>query len=622
MSKQLKVIIQEMIDTAPSQWVSMFKHHKLGKKPKVDVLIDKVLEKTPSGASSGERGEAKHSVPKRVRQEAFEGLLLAHKHNWSSKSGIGLVRAMQLVLEPKIWDRSINRMDAYFTRHRNDKNSASIKSGKQTWGPEKPSRGYIAHLAWGGDSGQKWASKQVKKTNPRSRTGPIIGRDWNQEFVRTSPEIAEARRLLVERPVDRKGPEFKAWFQDSVVKSGSRGVPTIVYRGTADIRNFLKTGTFRGGSRYLGPEAADKAYFFTDKYSIAKTYATDKSALDYRSAIPAVAGFYLRIQNPLIVDAEGQSFRATEHFIREAYNAGYDGLIVKNTLDAYNVGTVTSTVYVVWSMKNVKLADGREGPYGDTEDTRINPKRRQRVSKRTLTNPETDPLMLKAIAFVQEQLPELTEEQTIEYAKYLLRTQHLDVLKGLLSEALSRIQNGPTRWNGSDIRIDMDFDTNSWTFDVDVTTRVYVGDTYFTVFLHEDNIPACLDEGLEYRAIDDVAEWHEDFASEQAMSDYQNLIKELRQPFSTQTLRSMILYTAQPAGFANATKMHKGMFFTDSYSDAIGLAADRSGRQVFELRVPMRAVIQTKSGSTKWYQLVEDVPMTRTNPKRRKGRRK
>ncbi len=165
--KNLENVIQRMIDTAPSQWVDMFQHHGLGKKPRVSKLIEKVLEKTASGASSGARGEAKYTVPRKVKQEAFEGLLLAHKHNWSSTSGIGLVRAMQLVLHPKIWERSVKRMHSYFTRHRNNRNSKAIKTGKKTWGPKNPTRGYIAHMAWGGDSGEKWASKQVKRINPK-----------------------------------------------------------------------------------------------------------------------------------------------------------------------------------------------------------------------------------------------------------------------------------------------------------------------------------------------------------------------------------------------------------------------------------------------------------------------
>ena len=599
MSKGIKKTIQKMIDTAPSQWVDMFQHHGLGKKPKVDVLIDKVLEKTASGASSGSRGEAKYTVPRKVKQEAFEGLLLAHKHNWSSTSGIGLVRAMQLVLHPKIWERSVKRMHSYFTRHRNNRNSKAIKTGKKTWGPKNPTRGYIAHMAWGGDSGEKWASKQIKKINPRSRTGPIIGRDWNQENVRQSPEIAEARRLLVERPVDRKSPEFVEWFGDSVVKSKHRGVPTIVYRGTADIRNFIKTGTFRGGSRYLGPEAADSAYFFTDKYAIAKTYATDKMPYESRNSIPAVAGFYLRMENPLVIDGEGRSFRKTEKFIKRAYNAGYDGLIIENTLDAYNVGTTPSSVYVVWTAKNVKLADGRDGPYGETNDTRINPKKKRKVSEQSLTNPQrrknNNAIRQKALDFVDQILPDMTDAQKAEYADYLYRETNLDRVEKIVSEAQSRIP----KWNDSDVRIDVRFDKNLFSYDVDIRVGVYVGDTYFTVMGLRSNTNSIV--------LGDVAEWYEDFSSSEQMLDYQNLINEIRTPYSTSSQRRITVFTAQPFGFDQQAVIPKGTFFTSRYDDALGIASERGGRDVFELRIPIRSLIMTKEGPEKWYQLTEDL---------------
>lgn len=154
-----KAKIQQMINTAPKQWLDMFQHHGLGKKPTVDKLIDVVLDYTPTMRSSGAEGKAKYVPPKKVRKEAWKGLVLAHKHNWSSVSGIGLVRAMQLVVEPKIWERSVLRMKAYFSRHTID------KQGKNFGNDAKPSRGYIAWLAWGGDSGKAWSDKIVKEDN-------------------------------------------------------------------------------------------------------------------------------------------------------------------------------------------------------------------------------------------------------------------------------------------------------------------------------------------------------------------------------------------------------------------------------------------------------------------------
>lgn len=208
--------------------------------------------------------------------------------------------------------------------------------------------------------------------------GPYT-KGFNPDWLRmkeTQEMLGEIRKTIYIGDLDWKDAKFQKWFNGSVVKT-KRGKPIVVYRGTADIRNFVKTGKFRGGQRYLGYDSGASAYFFTDNLRVAKTYATDKGALDYGSAIPAVAGFYLRLKNPIIVDGKGQSFRNTENRIKEAYQKGHDGVIIQNTLDSYHVGTIPSTVYVVFDLKNVKLANGRIEPYGEVEDTRKNPIKRK-----------------------------------------------------------------------------------------------------------------------------------------------------------------------------------------------------------------------------------------------------
>ena len=153
--------IQTLIDEAPSSWKKMFKRYRLGTKPTVDQLISTVLEYTPSGQEYGEKGKAKFAPPAKVRKEAMKGIRLSWEHNYTSASGIGLVRAMQLVVKPKIWERSVKRMHSYFAR-----------SGKDT-----PKR-YMAWLNWGGDSGKKWVDGIVSKhslTNPRRRRNMRTG---------------------------------------------------------------------------------------------------------------------------------------------------------------------------------------------------------------------------------------------------------------------------------------------------------------------------------------------------------------------------------------------------------------------------------------------------------------
>ena len=160
-----KAQIQKLIDSPPPSWEKMFKRYKL-KKPTVDQLINTVLDYTPSMRSSGERGSAKYKVPAKVKKEAALALQLAWKHNWTSDSGVGLVRAMQLLVRPNIWERSVRRMKAYFTRHQRDKKFKGF--GSKT----KPSRGYIAWLAWGGDSGKKWVDG-LKLRNPAQYSNEV-----------------------------------------------------------------------------------------------------------------------------------------------------------------------------------------------------------------------------------------------------------------------------------------------------------------------------------------------------------------------------------------------------------------------------------------------------------------
>ena len=143
--------IQTLINEAPSSWKKMFKRYRLGAKPTVDQLIDVVLDYTPSMRSSGAEGKAKYRPPAKVRKEAMEGIRLSWENNYTSASGIGLVRAMQLVVEPKIWERSVKRMQSYFARSKKD----------------TPKR-YMAWLNWGGDSGKKWVDG-LTVSNPRRR---------------------------------------------------------------------------------------------------------------------------------------------------------------------------------------------------------------------------------------------------------------------------------------------------------------------------------------------------------------------------------------------------------------------------------------------------------------------
>lgn len=151
-------------------------------------------------------------------------------------------------------------------------------------------------------------------------------------------------------------------------------------------------------------------------------------------------------------------------------------------------------------------------------------------------------------------------------------------------------------WNGSPIEVAVsslsediyneDQGGYSWTL------SVYVGEASFT--------------HLGDQSIGDILEDFQDFSSREEMEDYQNLVSEILEPNSTRTAKTLTLYTAQPRGFEKERFVREGMFFTSDASDAFGLARDR-GREVYQVKIPRRFLLETKSGSVKWYQSTKRV---------------
>lgn len=163
--------------------------------------------------------------------------------------------------------------------------------------------------------------------------------------------------------VDTKA--FKNWFGDSKVVD-SKGKPLVVYHGTPDARGIFD-GKFQ---KKLG--GAD-AFFFTDSYAVAATYADDRRALDYQNARPAVGRLYLKIENPMIIDAKGKSWgerggpSSQTKQLDEAKAKGHDGIIIRNTLDTYNVdGDTRADVFIAFNPTQIKSA--QDGPVIDLFD--------------------------------------------------------------------------------------------------------------------------------------------------------------------------------------------------------------------------------------------------------------
>ena len=122
-------------------------------------------------------------------------------------------------------------------------------------------------------------------------------------------------------------PTFRRWFGDSKVVDAA-GKPLVVYHGAPDVR-----GIFAGG--FKRSQMRGDVFFATDDPRTAETYTDPHRAWDYQNAEPGVIPLYLRIENPLVVDAGFQHWRGTEHVIEKARKAGHDGVIIQNTIDHY-----------------------------------------------------------------------------------------------------------------------------------------------------------------------------------------------------------------------------------------------------------------------------------------------
>lgn len=157
---------------------------------------------------------------------------------------------------------------------------------------------------------------------------------------------------------------FKEWFGNSKVVDAN-GKPLVVYHGTPDKRDIESSGFAPSVSR-------GSVYFFTDNKRVADTYADDRRAWDYQNAEPDTLPVYLSIQNPMIIDAKGKKWRETEKHIKEAKEAGHDGVIIKNSRDEYNNtgnGGALSTVYAAFKPTQIKSVNNT-GTW-DANDSRI-----------------------------------------------------------------------------------------------------------------------------------------------------------------------------------------------------------------------------------------------------------
>jgi hypothetical protein len=158
-------------------------------------------------------------------------------------------------------------------------------------------------------------------------------------------------------------PAFKKWFGDSKVVD-AQGEPLVVYHGS--VHGGFDVATVR------------KA-FFTDRASTANGYADPEAYTPGES--PVVQPSYLRMLNPLVVDAKGEPWMripyegqtvSTDYLAISAKNLGHDGVIIKNVDDDIYEGDGQGTVYITMGKKaQIKSATGNSGAFGETSDVRF-----------------------------------------------------------------------------------------------------------------------------------------------------------------------------------------------------------------------------------------------------------
>jgi hypothetical protein len=174
---------------------------------------------------------------------------------------------------------------------------------------------------------------------------------------------------------------FKAWFGDSKVVDAD-GKPLVVYHGSPDARFVDEDGAFKSQRERYGFGKERGAHWFASSKETARSYMDPHRAFDYQNAEPGMVEAYLKIENPLIVDASGSKWRdaqklgKTGDVIQKAQADGHDGVIIRNVRDNYQTGVVAgdkpTNTYVVFDSTQIKSATGNRGTFDPNDPSILN----------------------------------------------------------------------------------------------------------------------------------------------------------------------------------------------------------------------------------------------------------
>lgn len=190
---------------------------------------------------------------------------------------------------------------------------------------------------------------------------PISKRfDKSSEDIRFSPERLDAEYLkAVEDGDNSKAADM---VKQAAAKAGYSVGP--VFHGTSDGRFLDSDPVFKSEQGRFGMGRDTGVHWFSDSQRNAQTYA-NKPAFDYQNAEPKILPAFIKMENPLTIDAKNKLWREaqgrgkTSDVIQQAIEGGYDGVVIKNVKDDYNNDSKTKPVntYAVFDSYQIKSAD-------------------------------------------------------------------------------------------------------------------------------------------------------------------------------------------------------------------------------------------------------------------------
>ena len=198
---------------------------------------------------------------------------------------------------------------------------------------------------------------------------------------------------LLDRAAENAGYKYKGWH------------------GTPDGRFLDSDPVFRP------KEWADTAvHWFAKDYNTATTYADDTRAFDFQNAEPRTDYYYIKIDDPYMVDGKGAKWRSaqgagrTRNVIEKALKEGKDGVIIENVRDDYQTGVVKgdkpTTTYSVFESEQIKTAapvtydnEGNVIPLSERFDP-------EREDIRFALDPDTEPFYSGVVSAIKNKFPE------------------------------------------------------------------------------------------------------------------------------------------------------------------------------------------------------------------------